>query len=367
MAQSIASIAVVLVAFGWGITGPSAVASMRSAARGQYFFDSVVSRAWLFLVAAPIAAVLMWFIAPGDSHANVLAGITAILPALGASWFFIGEKRPWTLLLFETAPRAIGTIAGAVMLAATGSIIYFACLQLLGSLLAVVVSAWEVTRRHRQYSLNLGIRAAADRLRAQTAGILTAGTSALYVNVPLLLVAMLAPQATTFYAAADKLMKFALTAYSPVVQIAQGYVPCPNREEHNKRALLASRAALGIGFVAGGGFFALAPLGVHLLTAGQASISHQLSAPLGLVLGSVAISAVLGTACLTSLGAIRKVAESTVLGAVCGVPLIVLGGFIFGIYGIAWATAISELAVAIYQARQLSSVIARRRKEDVTD
>lgn len=349
VAQSVAAFGAVVVAFGWGTTGPSEIAGMESGRRGQFYVNSIATRLWLLVFALPPVMLLVWFIAPGDSLSNAFAAIAILMPALGASWFFVGEKDPWRLLLLENVPRAVGTIVGAVLLISAGSLPLFTGFQAAGAAAAVILSWIDVTKRYRNFAPSFGIKAASRRLPAQAGGMVTASTAALYVNLPLVLVSLFAPGSTAVYAVADKLVKFALTAMSPVIQIAQGYVPSKDPADHRRRATIAAVTAGSLGLIGAVLYASLAPVGAKILSASEVSVTLSLSVPLGIVLGSIVTSAIVGLACLTSFGAIKRVAASTVVGALAGVPLLALGGHFAGVEGVAWAAAISELIVASYQ------------------
>ena len=94
IAQAIGSFVCVIVTFGWAVTGPAAVAGLSAGERGAYFRGSIASRTWLALAAAPVVVGLVLLVTPGDRLANVFAAFALMLPALGASWFFVGEGAP---------------------------------------------------------------------------------------------------------------------------------------------------------------------------------------------------------------------------------------------------------------------------------
>jgi O-antigen/teichoic acid export membrane protein len=357
-AQSVAGFAAVLIAFGWGVTGPAAVAGADAGARGRYFAESVASRAWLFVFVTPVAVLIVGLVAPGEVLVNAVVAISLMLPSVGASWFFVGEGAPWRLLLLENLPRASGTVLGGFALVATRDPAMFAIIQGLGALVAVAISWRDVFDRY-------GVRptfspgAAAQRLSAQASGVVAAGTAALYVSLPLVAVASFAPGSTAVYALADKLEKFAISAFAPVLQIAQGYVPAADLGERVARARRAAALSVAIGCLAACGYILVMPLASTVLSGGVLRPSTSVTVPLGIVLGAVCVSAITGLACLTALGAVRQVAYSTVLGAAVGCPLIVGLGLTHGPVGIAWAAAISELLVAGYQLAALRRVLRR--------
>lgn len=366
VSQSIAAMAAVLVAFGWGITGPSAIAGTPSDRRGSSYANATASRAWLFLLVAPATFALVWARTDKYQAPGLMAACAVILPALGAAWFYVGERRPWRLFVFDTLPRAAGTAVGGLLVMQTGSILCFTVSQAAGAATAAVAGLVDITRRHSTHGASLGVLASFRRLRDQAGGVVTAATAAAYGSLPLIVVASLVPSATAAYALADKLMKFALTALSPVFQIAQGYVPSPAPAEQRRRARSVTAAALVVGGLAGGIYALLAPWGAALFSAHAVIVPRQITWPLGIALGAIAVSAVIGSACLMAFGAVRQVALSTVLGAVIGIPCIIVSGHIFGIAGIAWSTAGSEVLVAAYQVKQLCSILETRRRRRLT-
>lgn len=356
IAQSIGSFIGVIVSFGWAVTGPAAVAGLSAAQRGPYFLDSVGSRIWLGIAAAPVLIALVLLFAPGDRLANVFSAAALGLPALGASWFFVGERSPRRLLLWDTLPRALGTATGASLLIATSAPLeIFSGGQALGATAAVVLGWLSVSRRH-EGRLHLNFLTDLRRLRGQSDGMVTAVTAALYVNLPVVLAGVVVPQQAALYAVADKLQKLALTALGPVFQVSQGMVGGAVGVERAERARTVGRVAVGFGIVVAVAFAVLGPVGADLLSGGRIDPPLPVVIALGIALGAISISAMVGLSCLTALGAVRAVAMSTVLGALVGIPAIVIAGTSFGISGIAIAAALSEVIVTVYQL-----VVLRRR------
>lgn len=357
VAQSVGAIAALAVSFGWSTTGPTAIGLLDRSERGQYFMDSVASRWWLFLIVGPLMLLLTAAVAPGILSANLFASVTTILPAMAASWFFAGEQRGWRVFLLDTAPRALGTLAGAATLVVTGSLVVYTAVQAVGALVSVAVSYGDVARRHPGYSWNWGPRAAFARLGAQSGGMLTSMSTVFYGNVPLLVVSVLVPWATPAYAVADKLVKFGMSACMTLIQVAQGYVPGAGRANLGVRARRASRIALGLAALVAVGFALLAPWAASILSHGQIEVTLVLSVPLGLVLAAMAATGAVSTACLFPFGAVRVVATSAVAGAIAAVPVLPTLAVLAGAPGVAWGAAIIEVVVLAYQFTRLQHLI----------
>ncbi|GAA2749791.1 polysaccharide biosynthesis C-terminal domain-containing protein [Amnibacterium kyonggiense] len=367
VAQSIASFVAVVVTFGWAVTGPATVAGLSDEERSGYFRASVAARVWLAVPSVPIMIGAVILLAPGDRLADVLAALALLLPALGSSWFFVGEGSPRRLLLNETVPRAAGTALGALLLLTTHlPLEVFAGGQALGAVAAVALG-WRSVLRRYPGRLRFDLRADVHRLRGQTGGVVTAVTAALYVNLPVVLAGVLLPNQVAVYAVVDKLQKLALTALGPVFQVTQGSVGSADPVLRPARARSVGRVALVLGAAVALGFALLGGLGVQILSSGRISVPPLLVAALGVALGAVSTSAIIGLSCLTALGAVKQVAVSTVLGAIVGIPAILVGGILFGVTGIAIAAALSEVVVAVYQVQVLRRRIgASERGSDVS-
>ncbi|MDQ6732833.1 MAG: polysaccharide biosynthesis C-terminal domain-containing protein [Nitrospirota bacterium] len=367
VAQSVAGFGAIVVVFGWGITGPSKVASIGRIDRGQFFADSLASRIWLFLFVTPVILVVVWCLSLGDVVANAFSALAIVIPSLGASWFFIGEGSSRRLLVFESIPKAAGSVVGVVALFVSGNLVFFTGAQVVGAILAVVLGSRSVLSRHANFKLSAGLRNSLHRLGSQTGGMVTTVTSSLYVSFPLVAVSWLSPTSVEAYALADKLLKLFLTGLSPVVQVAVGYVPATDPVEHRRRSARAFRVALFLGLIVGAAFALIGPLIGDVLTAHKVQQIHSLFLPLAAALFSVTVSGTVGVACLTSFGHIGRVATSTVMGALIGVPLVVLAALSVGAVGVSWAVACSELVVAGYQVFYLRRVVRAQATEIVLD
>jgi O-antigen/teichoic acid export membrane protein len=108
-------------------------------------------------------------------------------------------------------------------------------------------------------------------------------------------------------------------------------------------------------------------LAAAILSAHRIDFTLALSVPFGVIFAAVAVTQVVGLACLVQLRATRALARSTLVGAISGVPLIVLGAVSFGATGVAWALAISELAVLVYQYGSMRRRLVQHRQEQPKD
>ncbi|BDZ53739.1 lipopolysaccharide biosynthesis protein [Agromyces marinus] len=359
VAQAVAGFAFVPAVYGWGVVGPTEVASRAVEERGGYFADSLLSRAWLCVVIVPVAVVVAIAFAPDQPVLAALTTVSGILVALGAGWFYVGERSPLRFLLIDTAPRLAGTIAGAVAVVVTGNAVWFAGLQLAGVVVSAAIASADILRRHRGWHASLSPVRAASNLRGQGHTVAMSATSAVYVNVPILLVQVFVPSATAVYALAERMVRLALYATRPIVQVAQGWVPNPDPDVLVSRARRVTAIGLGLGALGGVAFAALAPWAGGILSGGELAIPFDLSIPMGVNLAAILASQLTGFACLTALGMSRVLSTSTIAGAVVGTALMIPLLLTIGVPGVAWGLAAAELAVLGVQLWKLAPRLAR--------
>lgn len=365
VAQTLAALLGVLVSFGWGTTGPAMVAGLEPAARPQMFVDSLVTRLYLAVVAVPLAVLVPFLLTtPEYRGAMIMGSLVYLIPFLGATWYFVGEARPIRLILCDSLPVTLGTLAGVAGILLTQDIFVFIACQGVFNVLAVLLSARVIVRSApARPSADLSVKAAVGRLPPQMHGVVTAATSSLYVGAPLLLVSAFLPSFREVYAMAERFVRYGQIALAPVVQVLQGSIASPDKQLERSRIRRTTLVAPILGVVGGAGLALVLPTGARLLSAGTIVVEYSLSVPIGIVFAGIAVSSIVGLACLIPLGEGRSLAASTVVGAAIGVPLIVLMAVFVGPVAVAWAVAVSELIVATYQVAVVRKVLRRPREQ----
>lgn len=359
--QSLSTVFGVVVAFGWGAAGPSMVASVAPDERPPILRDATYARVALYAVCLVAMAGVTFALTRGNVLLSVAGTATYLLAYVASPWYFIGEARPDRLFLLNTLPIAAGTASGLAVVALTRDIAGFLALQALGYLAAILLELLVVLRNgspghHSIQTLHRLRTTLAGQRHAVTASLV----STLYVSLPLIAVQALAVPLVPVYALADRLFKFASVALSPFQQLLQGWVPEAGQDRVAARSRRAAYAGVLLGVVGGALIAILSSLVAPLLSGGDVSIPFALSIPLGVAFLGIASSAMIGYACLIVLGQVRHVAASAVLAAVVGAPLIMLAAAQQSLEGVAWAVALSEAVVALYQAAILRRTLRRR-------
>lgn len=347
--QAVAGIAAVPVAFGWNAMGPSIVATMHPEDRAHYYFRTLVARGLLFLLVAPFAIWTSVLLSGIDALAASLSTLAYLTQSLGASWYFVGEGRPFRLLFLDTAPRLVGVLAGIVALAAGLGLTAFTALLLVGSLASVCLGVVAVLRgthlrRDQMLKPRVGVL-----LMSQKHAVSTTSSAALYANAPLIAVSIIAPRALETFAIMFKLFNYAAAALAPAVQFLQSWVPARGADCVPSRSKKATMISAAGGLAATSAMLVFGAPACHLLAAGRLDVGMELVVPFAIAIGAVNVSQVVGLACLTALGCQNIVSASTALGAVVGIVSLVCATWWAQGVGAAWAIAGTEVLVMSYQ------------------
>lgn len=349
LAQAVGSAAAIVIGFGWGITGPTEVASAAPSERLIYFTDSLWGRMFIAAPATGFAAAITAVTAPSHSGAAALGTVAYSLTGLLTGWYFTGVAKPWSFFMLDAVPRVAGVAIGAALVAIGLPLWAFPLAVLVGVLLGICATVRRVTG---QFLPARARRAAiAKALRAQSHGMQLSAVSALVTALPPIIVSIAAPAGLPAYTLCDKLFRFATTAFSPVLQFLQGWVPAVTGAERMARARKSAVVGIVLALVAAVIFAAGAPLVGRLLSHGAIDLSVLLGGAFALALASVVAAQVVGLIGLLSLGATRAYARYTIIGASFGLPLTIIGALVAGGVGAASGLAAGELIAVALEAR----------------
>lgn len=362
--QTVGQLGAIVVAYGWGATGPAMVAATHPGARSALYRQSLRVRSTLYLAVVPITSLVLAFLLHGDVLLAVLGAFAYLLPALGSGWYFTGTAEPLRLFLIDSLPTAAGAVVGVILAWSTGLAWTVPVAQFAGSLVAVLTARRVILRgstapaRHERPSI-------VSSLRDQRHAVTTAATSGLYVALPIVAVSLFFPTASPVYVLADRLFRYASLAFLPFQQYFQGWVPS-EPALLVRRARLSTYAAAAIGLIGGACIALLSPMASRFLGSGQIEVPLSVSIPLGLAFVGVATSAVAGYASLVALGRTRTLAQSTVIGACVGAPLVIAGAVLHFLPGIAAAVAVTEIVVAGFQVSVLWKILREERSDPMS-
>lgn len=357
--QAVGTGAAMLIGYGWGTTGPTAVARANDAERRRIYFDSFRARLLLFLPIT-LAAVIVTSLAVHYSVPE--ASVNAVgycLSGLLAGWYFTGIAQPYLFLLLDAGPRVAGAAAGTAAVFFGAPLMAFAGFQLVGILVGVLLSTRFVAGGNERIFRDFDLRRTFEVLGKQSHGVAIAIVLAANVAVPSAIVAFVAPAALPAFALADKLLRFGTTAYAPIVQFLQGWVPTGSTTEVTRK-IKAAFLLGGLSSLAGAVLFVfVAPLLSSLLSQAQVGISTGLVVGFGLALFVMELAQFTGLVCLLALNQAQRIALFSSIGIVVSLPAIFFGALTFGATGAAWMMAFGELVAFVPQLVLLRIALAK--------
>ncbi len=332
--QSIGGVGAVIVAYGWGLSGPASVARADAHMRLTAYAESVICK---LLIIVPIS-LLVFFVAwsVGRDYA-VFAGVGALSTAtvgLTANWWFVGLMQPYRLLVLETIPRVLGTGIGIFYMTHGSSALVGVLWQLIGMVAAFVASTVWILRPWKFRRLrSLPRRRVKVVLASQRLGVTSTVLSSLYTSTPIVIVSLIAPGAQPVYAVVEKVQRQVIVGLGPFVTILQGWVPKARNQDLVRRVRKGLAAAVVFAVALVGLMLAIAPELVGWLGGGQIKPSFLTLMLMALITGVSLIEAVVSKACLAALRRLDVVTRATAIGSLVGLPCVAIGAVLWGAEG----------------------------------
>ncbi|MEJ2887971.1 hypothetical protein [Actinomycetospora aeridis] len=350
--QSIGTAFAVAIDGGWSLIGPPRVARGSADERSAIYRQSLLVRLWLMVGAAPLIALSTLVAAPGYTGAAITSAFAASMIGLSANWFFVGASQPAKLLLFDAAPKILLVLVGIFLLLVGLPLIYFSLAVFVGGLGAAAVSYSVVrptTSTNQRYD---SLKATLAHLRENKHALATRVYSAMYVSAPLPIVATLLPLAeSATFAGADRIQKYALLALMPITQLFQGWVPrAVDGTNILRRFKTALAVHVAISLTSIIGLVLATPLFEVLLFRDTLALSTTASLASGFVILAVVVSRATSSLLLVQARMTAVTANSTLIGAACGICALVGVCLLQGSAVTAlWIVAASEILVTTWQ------------------
>lgn len=332
--QAVGSLGGVVIGFGWGLMGPSYVASAGSEERNLRYRESLAGRFLISLLVLPALAAIAYLVAGANGGLGALGAVTTAMVGLGAGWYFVGRAMPWRLILLDTIPRVAGTGVAVGALYIGGTPVLALVVQFAGILVGVLLSSLWILIADSRGGLPLSLGALSAALGKQSGAVAATSISTLYTALPLTLVSIWLAPVLPHFAPLDKLQKQFASALSPIVQTFQGYMARGTPREKGARAkvtlLICAVCGLSIFVV----FSLVGSYVVTWITNGQASLSELtiVLCAVGFVL--MLLEQVLSHAVLTAIGRVGVLAPAALAGSAIGIASMLYLGGSLGLNGV---------------------------------
>lgn len=337
----------------WGYGGRIAyVSSLHPEERARFYEISVRLRGIVFVLTMPILCLVAWFIPVSNPLVSILMVVAGCTYGLGASWMFVATSSPKDLVIFDALPRGFGIAFGAFTLlffSGQGSEVIYGAFVILGGVLGAVMAWWKL-------SLNGKVRNtfAISRTNIWTEAVegLPGLTYTLALttrlSLPVTLVPILVTSSGAVLALGDKLLRWLNTGFTPIVQLLQTKVL---RGEGTAREMI--RRATWLSFILGTLVALVSTIVIPVLSnivgVGQVKIDLLSALPLGIALGSIALTTVLGLSVLPMLESRRTTMPAALVSVAALLVFLPILSSRFGEVGAFWALALAEIIIATMQ------------------
>jgi hypothetical protein len=359
--QSLGLAGATLVELGWGLNGPQRLARSSSQNRRRALAMSLQTRLLVFPMVALACGALAWFLTPSFKGLAVAMAIGSAATGLSLVWYFIGRGSPTRLLMTDSIPRLILVTLSAIAVLNGAPLLAYPLLGVLApALIAPSVGAVVEKLGWRDFK-GVGISRTTLLIRSQFVAMSGRFVSALYIALPITLVGAVAPQAVPIFAAAERLQRMYLSVLAAIPNALQGWVGRPGlMSARLRRAEISTYFNAGVGFVSGFVFAIGAPFASDLVFSGVAHVPFELSLLCGGVIFLVSCSRAVGGLVLVAVNRVRVVLQSAAIGALVGVPAILILSHRYGALGGISGEILAELSVLLVQVRGWLSTKLRR-------
>lgn len=351
--QAVGSLAAILVALGWTLSGPARVAGISDPDhRRRLYAMSLLTRLVAFAVCIPVLAGIAAFYGDrGHFWETFLMAAAQAAAGLSPAWYCIAIGNAKLIARYDVVPRIVATIVCIPVLLASGLIILYPAAILAGGLLGT----YFFSRRHskRQDYGHLHAVPVLKEIWALRAASGTTMAAAAYAATPVIIVAAAAlPSGLAVFVSAEKLYRIGLMAVGALGSSFQGWVAELDGDHLQRRKFsLLSHTLLGFAGLAG--FTFLGPFVTQLLFGPSLAADFTTCFWFGMAFLFVSVNTSTGSHWLVPAGRIRAVFWSTVAGAALGLPAMLFLSTTMQGAGGALGLAIGEFVVCAVQGAAL--------------
>ncbi|WP_285240739.1 polysaccharide biosynthesis C-terminal domain-containing protein [Pseudarthrobacter sp. MEB009] len=346
--QAVGAIAAILIGLGWPLTGPAAVAaSGDETVRRRFYAVSFVTRSFMFVCAVPLMALTLAFTTGASQFwLAFLMACAQAAAGLTPAWYCIATGHAGRIAKYDVLPRMVATLGVIPLLFATGEISFYPLALIV---LGLAGTLWFNKDHSNRSDFNgLGLTAILKEIWALRAGAGITAAAGAYASTPVLVVQFAASTAgLASFVTAEKFYRIGLLATAALGNSLQGWVS-EHGGDHTRRRVFSLRALTGLG-LAGWALLALLGPWVSFMLFPKVPADFWTCFWFGLSFFLVCVTTSTGAHWLVPAKKMRVVFYSTIVGAVLGLPAMIILSGLMGGQGGALGLVIGEVAVTVIQ------------------
>jgi PST family polysaccharide transporter len=348
--QSIGVLLGLVVGLGWPVTGPVELARASRLDVATVFYESLLTRAGL-LIAATVPAVVVAYIVSPAGRAGLVTATAVAFASMGLSsnWVAVGLGSVARFMLLESLPRLVVLLSAGLAIHFGASLYLYpaaiASASVAGTCLFVLFGVRPRRPKRRLAAMLCG------RIRTQAAALATSLSAGAYSAGALLLVGLsTSVNQTAVMSSAQLIYGVGLYAIVALASAFQAWVVVADEKVSRARRIQAFSAHVILGVAGLAAYGLLTPLIARSLFGPELAPGHAVGLAYGAAFCAVSVGTSYAQHFLLPDGDVVGVLRATVVGAVVGVPAILVLAGLFGAPGGAAALALSEVVVAVTMA-----------------
>lgn len=335
VAQTVGGLCGTVIALGWGVSGPARVG--RAAVPASVLAEAFWSKALVAVPVVPLGVVVALLLGPGDPGASaglVVLGVasTAVL-GLAQTWFFVAADDVRRLVLLDTLPRFVLSLAGWAAVAAGADVRVGLATQTAASLVGFVLCWARISPPGRRTT---SLRGCLAVVLGQRFGLATQLLGSAFLFGPLLVLAPVHPAALAVFGLVDRVQRQLVTASIPLGNVVLARRMAQERRAAGEPEVRAGRRLLDVALVALGCGLAAGAVAVPLLAylgAGAVRVPVPVALLMGVVVAGAVATLLMPTMVHVPLGRERRAVLAAATGVLVGMPTVAVLGADLGALG----------------------------------
>ncbi|MHA7281106.1 lipopolysaccharide biosynthesis protein [Arthrobacter sp. MDT2-2] len=347
LGQSVGAFGAIVVGYGLHISGPAAIIEANSLEdQRQVYSDAISARLLLLSIVLPVCAFIAWLLgAESYKFDSLMMSLAMLMNGISPAWYLIGLGRPGSIAKYETIPKMAATLLSLILLLVTG-LIWLYPLALCGATWLGLLTFHK--RYFGTYAIKKGPKQSTAKYLLQNGKIAaTAAIGSAYVATPVPVGSLsLTYSGISSLSSADRLYRYGLFTVVALGNAMQSWVleqRSTEGRQANSRIAVMCHGLLGLAGCIFLSFFG--ELATEVIFGQQVASEQSITLWYGFAFLFVSLSTPLIRNTLIPAGRQNTVLALTIVSALIGLPVMVLGSMSLGAPGIGMGLATSEFII----------------------